>query len=149
MLEGKQAGLSWALILRRREGLRRAFDGFDPEVMARYGEQKMAALLQDEAVIKNRLKLKAAVGNARAYLRLKEAHGSLDAFLWRYVNGRPIVGRWAGLSQVPASTPLSDRLSRDLKKQGFTFVGSVIVYSYMQAAGLVNDHVAGCFRCPD
>ena len=149
ILEGKQAGLSWSLILRRREGLRRAFDGFDPERIARYDEQKIAALLRDDAVIKNRRKIEAAVGNARAYLKLRETHGSLDTFLWRYVDGEPIAGRWADLSRVPASTPLSDTLSRDLKKLGFSFVGTTIVYAYMQSVGLVNDHVADCFRCPE
>jgi DNA-3-methyladenine glycosylase I len=148
ILEGKQAGLSWSLILRRREGLRGAFDNFDPEKMAHYDEEKMAALLIHDAVIKNRRKIAAAVSNARAYLDLRDRHGSLDAFLWRSVDGAPIVGRWPALTDVPTSTPLSDRLSKDLKKLGFSFVGTTIVYSYMQAVGLVDDHVANCFRCP-
>ncbi len=149
LLEGKQAGLSWSLILNRREGMRAAFDGFDPERIARYDEQKIAALLQNDAIIKNRLKVRAAVGNARAYLRLREGGISLDAYLWNYVNRTPLVGRWADLAHVPVSTPLSDAISKDLKKRGFTFVGTTIVYSYMQAVGLVNDHVIGCFRCPE
>lgn len=147
ILEGKQAGLSWSLILNRREGMRRAFDGFDPKKMARYDDKKIASLLADDAIIRNRLKVGAAVRNARAYLDLRERHGSLDAFLWPYVEGKPIVGRWADLASVPCFTPLSDRLSKDLKKLGFTFVGTTIVYSYMQAVGMVDDHIADCFCC--
>lgn len=149
ILEGKQAGLSWSLILNRREGMRRALDGFDPERIARYDDQKIAELLQNDALIRNRLKVAAVVKNAQAYLNLRDRQGSLDAFLWRYVDGEPIVGRWADHERMPCFTPLSDRLSKDLKKLGFSFVGTTIVYSYMQAVGMVNDHVAGCFLCPE
>lgn len=147
ILQGKQAGLSWSLILNRRERLRAAFDGFDPEKMAGYGPEKTAALLQCDGVIKNRLKVEAAIQNARAYLRLRETQGSLDAYIWRYVEGTPIIGRWPAWQQAPCFSPLSDQISKDLKKQGFTFVGATILYSYLQAIGVVNDHVASCFCC--
>ncbi len=146
ILEGAQAGLSWITILRKREAYRKAFDGFDAEKIARYGAKKRAALLADAGIVRNRLKIDAAIGNAQAYLALREEHGSLDSFLWDFVDGKPIVNRWRSLKEVPASTPESDAMSKELKKRGFRFVGSTILYAFMQACGLVNDHVHDCFR---
>jgi len=146
ILEGAQAGLSWSTILNRREGYRAAYEGFNPEVVALYNDEKKASLLLDSGIIRNRLKVEASVLNAQAFLRVQEEFGSFDAYLWRFVDGAPIVNRWETLSQLPASTPISDALSKDLKKRGFKFVGSTIMYAYMQACGLVNDHVVTCFR---
>ncbi len=146
ILEGAQAGLSWSTILKKREGYRRAFDGFDADKVARYGEADVARLLADPGIVRNRLKVAAAVGNARATLRIREEFGGLDAYFWRFVDGRPIVNTWRELSQVPARTPLSDTLSKDMQKRGFKFVGSTIVYAHMQATGMVNDHLVDCFR---
>ena len=144
MLEGQQAGLSWSTVLRKMGALDEAYDGFDPAALARYGEEKVAQLLKNPGVIRNHLKIRAAIENARAYFHLCEAHGSLDAFLWGYVGGAPVVNRWESPSQVPASTPLSDRISQDLKKLGFRFVGTTIVYAFLQAVGIVNDHLVSC-----
>ena len=146
ILEGAQAGLSWATILKRREGYRRAFHDFDAERIARYDETDVARLLADPGIVRNRLKVAAAITNARATLKVRDAFGGLDAYLWRFVDGRPIRNAWTDLAQVPASTPLSDTISRDLKRLGFKFVGSTILYAYMQATGMVNDHLTGCFR---
>lgn len=146
ILEGAQAGLSWSTILNRREHYRQAFAGFDPEAVAHFDERKIGELLQDAGIIRNRLKIHAAVGNARAFLAVQEAFGSFDAYIWRFVDGAPIVNRWHSHEQLPASTPLSDAVSRDLKKRGFKFVGGTICYAYMQATGMVNDHVLDCFR---
>jgi DNA-3-methyladenine glycosylase I len=146
ILEGAQAGLSWLTILKKREGYRRAFDNFDAERVARYGEQDTARLLADAGIVRNRLKIAAAIGNARATLKIRESFGGLDAYFWRFVDGRPIRNAWADLSQVPASTPLSDTISKDLKQRDFKFVGSTIVYAHMQATGMVNDHTLDCFR---
>ena len=146
ILEGAQAGLSWHTILKRRQGYRAAYDGFDPEVVAGYGPDKLAALAGDARIVRNRAKIAASVANARAYLAVREAFGSFDAYLWRFVDGRPIVGGRASLDQVPPTTPLAESLSRDLRKRGFGFVGPTIAYAFMQAAGLVNDHLTGCFR---
>lgn len=146
ILEGAQAGLSWITILRKREHYRRAFDRFDPEKIARYGKRDVERLLDDAGIVRNRLKIEAAIRNARAYLQLRETQGSLDAFVWRYVDHAPIQNRRANAGAVPACTPESDRMSRDLKKAGFGFVGSTICYSFMQAVGMVNDHVRDCFR---
>ena len=145
-LEGAQAGLSWLTIPKKRENYRRAFDHFDPERVARYDEHKIAALLADPGIVRNRLKVAAAIRNARAVLELRESHGSLAAFLWRYVDGRPVQNRWRRLAEVPASTPASERMSRDLKKLGCNFVGPTICYAFMQAVGMVNDHTVDCFR---
>lgn len=145
-LEGAQAGLSWETVLNKRERYRAAFDGWDPEKIARYDAAKVAALLADPGIIRNRLKVAAAITNAQAYLRLRDEVGGLDPFLWAYVDGQPLVNRWAATADCPARTPLSDRLSKDLGKRGFKFVGSTIVYAYMQAIGMVNDHFTGCFR---
>ena len=146
VLEGAQAGLSWSTILNKRENYRRAFDGFDPERMARYGAGKIAALLQDEGIVRNRLKVNAAVGNAKAFLRVQEEFGSFDAYIWRFVGGRPIQNAWQRLDQIPAATRESDALSRDLKSRGFRFVGTTICYAHMQATGMVNDHLVSCPR---
>jgi len=144
MLEGAQAGLSWSTILAKRANYRRAFDDFDPERIARYGEAKLTALLADPGIVRNRLKVKSSVRNAQSFLAVRAEHGSFDAYLWAWVDGTPIVNRPRTLADLPARTDLSDRLGKDLKKRGFNFVGSTIVYSYMQAVGVINDHVVGC-----
>ncbi len=146
ILEGAQAGLSWITILRKREAYREAFDGFDPAVVAGYGDEKIAALLADTGIVRNRLKINAAVRNARAFLDVQREHGSFDSYVWGFVGGEPRRNAWAALGELPANTPESDALSKDLKKRGFTFVGSTIVYSFMQATGMVNDHTTECFR---
>ena len=146
ILEGAQAGLSWITILRRREGYRRAFDNFDPAKIARYTEKKKAALLQDEGIIRNRAKVDAAVQNARALLELQEKEGSLDAFLWPFVGGKPKQNRWKERGELPPETQESKAMSKELRRRGFTFVGPTICYAFMQATGLVNDHITGCFR---
>lgn len=144
ILEGMQAGLSWLTVLRKMETLCRAFDDFAPELLADYGAEKEAELLQNEGIIRNRLKIKAASTNARAYLKLREDCGSFSDYLWGFVDRRPIVNAWQSSAEVPAKTELSDRISRDLKRRGFTFVGSTIVYAFMQAVGMVNDHLVDC-----
>jgi DNA-3-methyladenine glycosylase I len=146
LLEGAQAGLSWITILRKRENYRIAFDGFDPQAIARYNDRKVAGLLGDPGIVRNRLKIAAAIGNARAYLALRESCGSIDAWLWQFVDGRPRQNRWRSRSEVPASTAESDAMSRALAKRGFKFVGSIICYAFMQAVGMVNDHTTDCFR---
>jgi DNA-3-methyladenine glycosylase I len=146
ILEGAQAGLSWITILRKREAYRRAFDGFDVEKVARYSDKKVARLLQDPGIVRNRLKIASAVTNARAFLKVQEEFGSFSRYQWRFVDGRPLVNRHRSLKQVPARTAVSDALSKDLSKRGFKFVGSTIVYAHMQAVGMVNDHVIDCFR---
>jgi DNA-3-methyladenine glycosylase I len=149
VLDGAQAGLSWKTILHRREGYRSAFDGFDPARVAHYDEKKYLELLNDERIIRNRLKIRSAINNARAFLRIQEEFGSFDNYIWGFTGGNPIVNRWKSLGELPASTPLSDTISKDLKKRGFTFVGTTICYAFLQAAGIVNDHLADCFRHPD
>ena len=146
VLEGAQAGLSWITILRKRENYRKAFDGFDPETVARYDDRKVAELLSDPGIVRNRLKVAAAVSNARAFLEVQEEFGSFDAYIWEFVGGRPLVNRWASLAEIPAKTPLAETISKDLIRRGFRFVGPTIVYAHMQATGMVNDHVVGCFR---
>ncbi len=146
ILDGAQAGLSWSTILRKREAYRRAFDGFDPERVARYREARVARLLADAGIVRNRLKIESAIRNARAFLAVREELGSFDRYLWGFVGGKPVQNRFGKIGQIPATSPLSDLVSKDLKKRGFTFVGSTIVYAFMQAAGLVNDHLVGCFR---
>lgn len=146
ILEGAQAGLSWLTILKKRVGYRAAFDNFDAARIATYDDAKIAGLLADPGIVRNRLKVQATIANARACLALRDAGGGLDAYLWDFVDGAPITNRWRSLEEVPASTALSDRVSKDLKKQGFKFVGPTIVYAYLQSAGLVNDHVVDCFR---
>lgn len=150
ILEGAQAGLSWLTILKKREGYRRAFHGFDAERIARYDEADVARLLADPGIVRNRLKVAAAISNARATLKVREEFdgpgGGLNAYFWRFVDGRPIQNTWRDISQVPARTALSDRISKDLLKRGFKFVGSTIIYAHMQAIGMVNDHTTDCFR---
>jgi len=145
-LEGAQAGLSWITILRKREAYRAAFAGFDPEQVARFDEQRVAELLANPGIVRNRLKVASTVTNARAFLRVQEEFGSFDAYMWRFVDGRPIRNAWRSIREVPASTPVSDALSRDLKRRGFRFVGTTICYAHMQAIGMVNDHTVDCFR---
>lgn len=146
LLEGAQAGLSWITILRKREAYRKAYAGFDPVKVARFGPRQVARLLADAGIVRNRLKIEAAINNARRFLAVQEEFGSFDAYVWRFVDGRPIANRRKSLKQVPASTPESDALSRDLKARGFKFVGSTICYAHMQATGMVNDHLIDCFR---
>lgn len=146
VLDGAQAGLNWELILKKREGYRKAFAGFDPARVARFTAARIERLLRDPGIVRNRLKVEGAVRNARAFLQVQREFGTFDAFLWRYVDGRPVVNRRRSLREIPARTPLSDAISRDLRERGFTFVGSTIVYAYLQAAGVVNDHTTGCFR---
>ena len=145
VLEGAQAGLSWLTILKKREAYREAFDGFDPAKVALYDEAKVEELMANAGIVRNRLKITAAGANAKAFLDVVGEFGSFDAFIWGYVGGEPIVNRRASQADVPATTPLSDRISKDLKKRGFKFVGSTIVYAYMQSIGMVNDHVVDCF----
>jgi len=146
VLEAAQAGLSWLTILRRREGYRRAFSDFDPEAVARYGEDDIARLLEDTGIIRNRAKVESAVTNARAVLAVRGSVGSLDAYLWDFVDGEPVVNSWNELGEIPAQTDLSVRLSKDLRQRGFRFLGPVVVYAHLQATGLVNDHLTSCFR---
>jgi DNA-3-methyladenine glycosylase I len=148
VLEGAQAGLSWDTILRKRENYRRAFAGFDPAVVARFRETKIEDLLADPGIVRNRLKVNSVVRNAQAFLKIQQDVGSFDAYIWPFVDGEPIRNTWRSLDQVPARTEISDALSKDLKCRGFTFVGSTICYAFMQATGLVNDHLVGCFRHP-
>ena len=146
ILEGAQAGLSWTTVLAKRENYRAALDGFDPEKITRYTAARKAKLLANPGIVRNRLKIESTVSNARAFLDVQATFGSFDAYLWRFVDGKPIQNQWTALSQVPASTPVSDALSKDLKARGFRFVGTTIMYAYMQAVGLVNDHVLDCHR---
>ena len=146
ILEGAQAGLSWDTILRKRERFREVFDGFDPQRVARYDKRKVQALLKDPGIIRNRLKIEAAIANARTFLNVQEGFGSFDAYIWRFVGGKPKLNAWRSLKQVPARTKESDALSKDLRQRGFRFVGSTICYAHMQATGMVNDHLVNCFR---
>jgi DNA-3-methyladenine glycosylase I len=146
ILDGAQAGLSWYVILKKREGYRRAFDGFDAERMARYDARKVAALMRDPNIVRNRLKIEAAIGNARAYLALCAGRESFADFIWQFVDGQPLSNQWNRIEEVPATTPESDAMSKELKRRGFKFVGSTICYAFMQAVGMVNDHVTSCFR---
>lgn len=148
VLEGAQAGLSWSTILRKRANYRRAFAGFDPKKVARFDGRRIEALLGDAGIVRNRLKIDSAITNARAFLEVQREFGSFDRYLWSFVDGRPIVNCPRGRGEVRAHTPLSDRISKDLKKRGFRFVGTTIVYAYLQAVGVVNDHTRECFRCP-
>jgi DNA-3-methyladenine glycosylase I len=147
LLEGAQAGLTWETILLRRDGYRRAFAEFDPKKVARFTAGKKAVLLKNPGIIRNRLKIDSAVTNAQAFLAVQEEFGSFDRYVWQFVGGKPIVNRWVRKAQVPATSAVSDALSKDLKKRGFRFAGSTIVYAYMQAVGLVNDHTTDCFLC--
>ncbi len=146
ILEGAQAGLSWDTILRKRENYRAAFNGFDAEKIARYDEKKIASLLQNEGIVRNRLKIASTIQNAKSFLKAREEFGSFDKYIWHFVDGEPIKNAWKSLREVPAKTFVSDAMSKDLKKRGFNFVGSTIMYAFMQACGLVNDHLTDCFR---
>ena len=143
---GLPGGLSWNTILRKRENFRKAFHGFDPGRVARYGEKDIARLLADAGIIRNRLKVRAAVENARRFLEVRKEFGTFDRYIWGFVDGKPVRNRFRTLAELPARTPLSDRISADLKERGFRFVGSTIVYAHMQATGMVNDHITSCFR---
>jgi DNA-3-methyladenine glycosylase I len=146
VLESAQAGLSWSTVLHKRAGYRRAFAAFDPERVARFNRRSVARLVGDAGIIRNRQKIEAAIGNARAFLELQAQHGSFSRWLWDFVDGRPVVNHWREMREVPATTPLSDRISKELKARGFRFVGSTIVYAHLQATGLVNDHLVSCYR---
>jgi len=145
-LESAQAGLSWLTILKRREGYRAAFAGFDPEQVARFSQEDVLRLMQDTGIIRNRLKIEAAINNAGRFLEMRERYGSFTDYLWRFVDGRPVRNAWQRMEEVPPSTPLSDAVAKDLKRHGFKFVGTTTVYAHLQAAGLVNDHLVSCFR---
>ncbi len=146
ILEGAQAGLSWSTILNKREGYRRAFADFSPSIVARFGEREIAKCIEDAGIVRNRAKIRSAVTNAQLFLALQEEFGSFDAYLWCFVDGNPICNAWASTNEVPASTPESDALSKDLRQRGFKFTGTTIMYAYMQAVGMVNDHTTRCFR---
>jgi DNA-3-methyladenine glycosylase I len=145
ILEGTQAGLSWETVLTKREAYREAFDNFDPRKVALYNDAKKEELMENAGIIRNRLKINAAMINAKLFLEIAEKHGSFDKFIWAYVDNKPIVGHWVGFEDMPLTTPTSDKISKDLKKMGFKFVGSTIIYSFMQAVGMVNDHLTKCF----
>ena len=146
ILEGAQAGLSWDTILRKRENYRAAFDDFDPNKVARYTDKKVEKLLQNDGIIRNRLKVASAISNAKAFLKVQKEFGSFDNYIWSFVDGKPIVNKWKDSSQIPATSEVSDTISKDLKQRGFNFVGSTIMYAHMQATGMVNDHLMSCFR---
>lgn len=146
ILEGAQAGLSWITILKKRENYRKAFDNFDPNIIVNYSEEKVAELLQNEGIIRNKLKVRAAIKNAKAFLEVQKEYSSFDKYIWSFTNGKTIVNKWKNLSEVPASTPESEAMSKALKKRGFTFVGPTICYAFMQATGMVNDHTTDCFK---
>src|SRR5574340_1039224 len=146
VLEGAQAGLSWSTVLRKREGYRRAFDNFDARKISGYSEDTVARLLTNPEIIRNRLKINATITNARAFLKVQKEFGSFDNYIWRFVNGRPVQNRWKKITDIPSRTPESDAMSKDLIRRGFKFVGSTICYAFMQAVGMVNDHVVDCFR---
>ena len=146
VLEGAQAGLSWLTILKRRENYRAAFDQFDPAKVANYDEKKVAALLKNAGIIRNRMKIRSAINNAQRFLEIQQEFGSFDKYIWSFVDNKPIINSWKTLAEIPAKTELSDLISKDLKKRGFSFVGSTIMYAHIQAVGLVNDHLVSCFR---
>ncbi len=148
ILEGMQAGLSWETILRKRENFRSAFDHFDPAIVAKYGKRKQQSLLADAGIIRNRLKIEAAIQNARAFLAIQQEFGTFHEYIWGFVDHKTKQNAWRSITEVPARTPQSDAMSKDLKRRGFTFVGSTICYAFMQAVGMVNDHLVGCFRYP-
>ena len=146
VLEGAQAGLSWSTILRKREGYRRAFDNFDARKISRYSEKTVSRLLSNPEIIRNRLKINAAIANAREFLLVQKEFGSFDRYIWQFVNGKPIRNSWRTMADIPSSTPESDAMSKDLKRRGFKFIGPTICYAFMQAVGMANDHVVDCFR---
>jgi len=145
ILEGMQAGLSWITVLNKREAFREAFDGFDPNQIILYGDAKIQELMANERIIRNRLKINAVITNARAFLEVTEKYGCFNELIWEYVGNKPVFGNWERIEEIPATTPISDKISKDLKKMGFKFVGSTIIYSFMQAVGMVNDHITACF----
>ncbi len=146
ILEGAQAGLSWSTILKRREGYREAFKNFIPEIVAQYDEKKLNELLNNPKIIRNKLKIKSAVKNARMFLNIQKEFGSFDNYIWNFVDGKPVINHWKNLNEIPSKTEISEKMSKDLKKRGFTFMGPTICYAHMQAVGLVNDHLIDCFR---
>jgi len=146
LLETFQAGLSWITILRKRENFRNAFDDFDYQKIANYSEEKIASLLEDSGIIRNKLKVRSAVTNAQFFIEIQKEFGSFSKYIWKFVDGKPIQNKWKSLNECPANTPLSDKISKDLKKRGFKFVGSTVIYAHMQATGMINDHVVDCFR---
>jgi DNA-3-methyladenine glycosylase I len=146
VLEAAQAGLSWSIVLKKREGYRLAFSGFDPRNVARYTQKRVEKLAADPSIVRNRMKIEAAVRNARAFLAIQNEFGSFNAYCWRFVDGRPRLNRWKAMREIPTTSHESDAFSKDLKRRGFSFVGSTIVYAHMQAVGMVNDHLVGCFR---
>jgi DNA-3-methyladenine glycosylase I len=146
LLEGVQAGLSWLTVLRKRDAYRVAFNDFNPEIIAEYGNEKISELMNNPGLIRNKLKIEAAIKNARAFLKVQEEIGSFDKYIWNFIDGKPILNRYSSLKEIPAETELSRQISKDLKKRGFTFVGPTIVYSHMQATGMVNDHLTDCYR---
>jgi len=145
-LEGAQAGLSWLTVLKKRENYRRLFDGFEVEKIARYNKRKLETLLRNPGIIRNRLKVESTVSNARAFLEVQDEFGSFDDFIWQFTDGQPIVNRWQRIQDIPSSSAISDAMSKELKKRGFSFVGTTICYAFMQATGMVNDHTIDCFR---
>jgi len=145
-LDAFQAGLSWSIVLKKRENFRAAFDNFNPEIIAKYDQSKIDTLVTDAGIIRNKLKISATISNAKAFLEVQKEFGSFNNYIWQFVNGKPIINKWKYTSEIPASTPVSDKLSVDLKKRGFKFVGTTICYAFMQGAGLVNDHLVSCFR---
>ncbi|MDR0502834.1 MAG: DNA-3-methyladenine glycosylase I [Treponema sp.] len=146
VLESAQAGLSWITILKKRENYRKAYDNFDPKKVARYTEAKKAKLLSDAGIVRNRLKIEASINNAKKFLEIQEEYGSFSDYIWSFTKGKPVVGKWKAIKEIPARTELSDAISADLKKRGFKFLGSVIMYSHLQATGIINDHLINCFR---
>ena len=146
VLEGFQAGLSWQIVLNKREAFRGAFDNFDPQVVAKYGEEKISALIQDKSIIRNKLKINACVNNAKRFLEVQKEFGSFDNYIWKFVDYKPIANSFSKMKELPAKTELSDTISADLKKRGFKFIGSTVIYAHMQATGMVNDHLISCFR---
>jgi DNA-3-methyladenine glycosylase I len=146
VLEGFQAGLSWQIVLNKRENFRKAFDDFDPEIVANYNHEKIDALIQDKSIIRNKMKIAACVNNAQRFLEIQKEFGSFDTYIWGFVNYQPIVNSFATMNEMPSKTELSDKISADLKKRGFKFVGSTVIYAHMQATGMLNDHLVDCFR---
>ena len=146
VLESAQAGLSWITILKKRENYRKAYDGFDPEKVARYGEKKKAVLLANAGIVRNRLKIEASINNAKHFLEIQKEYGSFSNYIWSFSNNKIVKGKWKTIKEIPANTELSDRIASDLKKRGFKFLGSTIIYSHLQATGIVNDHITSCFR---
>jgi len=146
VLESAQAGLSWITILRRRENYRKAYDGFDMEKVAQYDENKINELMQDSGIIRNRRKIEASINNARQFIKIQKEFGSFDNYIWSFVNNKPVINHWDDISQMPATSELSDRVSKDLKSRGFRFLGSTIIYAHLQATGIINDHLTYCFR---